>query len=148
MPEVESSDRLSAVVDRPFHDGSLVGSFFHSDHGWQGCVVAEVAPQMYLVELFEWIMGFSTVQRLIHLHKMTNWDFYDSADWLRNSMPGARSGQELAGTCEPGDGGSAPDTRTGEGEPAPNVDSISRVATTGVNREEGSPLLTTQTEEP
>lgn len=79
-------DRLSAVVVGPFEPSSLVGSFFHNEGGWQGCVVAEVAPQVFLVELFEWILGSSSAQRLVHIHKMMDWDFYDSADWMRTSV--------------------------------------------------------------
>lgn len=68
---------------------SLVGSFFHSGArpGWQGCVVAEPAPGVYLVELFSWMMGQSTVQHLVRLDRMIDegWRFYDDADWMNDA---------------------------------------------------------------
>lgn len=80
-------DRLSAAAERPLGPSSLVGSFFHGgpDRRWQGCVVAEVAPQVYLVELFEWIAGSSSGQRLVPLAEMADWTFYDSAEWMNNA---------------------------------------------------------------
>jgi hypothetical protein len=81
-------DRLSGVVERQKWDPkSLVGSFFHgtSERGWQGCVVAEVAPQVYLLELFEWFGGGSNEQKLMPLSEMMDWHFYDDAAWMINS---------------------------------------------------------------
>lgn len=86
-PAAQGPDRLSAVVELGFDPRSLVGSFFHSDQrrGWQGCVLAEVAPQVYLVELFEWMMGSSSAQKLVPLADMMEWSFYDTSEWLQNS---------------------------------------------------------------
>jgi hypothetical protein len=80
-------DRLSAVTKAPKQPNSLVGSFFHSTHtpGWQGCVVAEVAPAVYLVELFSWFAGDSTDQQLVKLDDMGGWTFYDDAEWMNNA---------------------------------------------------------------
>jgi hypothetical protein len=84
----ERRDRLSAATEREFMPSSLVGSFFHSDaeRGWQGCVVAEPAPGMYLVETFDWVLGMdSTGQMLVRLDDMAGWTFYDAAEWMRNA---------------------------------------------------------------
>jgi hypothetical protein len=82
-PEV---DRLSAAISAgELHIESLVGSFFHSDRRrhWQGCVVAEPAPGVFLVELFSWVgPPDSTYQRLVPIEEMTEWRFYDSRDWM------------------------------------------------------------------
>lgn len=88
----DESDRLSAAIDGPFDRRSLVGSFFHSDpqRGWQGCVVAEVAPQVYLVETFDWLACASYDQQLVALADMAGWTFYDTAEWLRNSSEGTQ----------------------------------------------------------
>lgn len=83
---VTRHDRMSQVLDAPLQPGSLVGSLFYSDaaRGWQGCVVAEPAPGMYLVELFSWSTDDSTNQVLIPLTDMFDWKFYDDARWMSN----------------------------------------------------------------
>lgn len=80
-------NRLLAAEVLPLLPDSLVGSYFHgtADKAWQGCVVAEVAPQVYLVELFSWVMGDSTDQLLVPLAEMTGWVFYDDARWMNNA---------------------------------------------------------------
>lgn len=80
-------DRLLAAEALPLLPDSLVGSYFHgtADKGWQGCVVAEVAPQVYLVELFSWFVGDSTSQHLVPLAEMTGWSFYDDARWMNDA---------------------------------------------------------------
>ncbi len=87
MAEAKRADRLNTAAKQPLTTDSLVGSFFHSgvDRGWQGCVVAEVAPSVYLVELFSWVMGESTNQRLVRLDDMADWQFYDDAEWMNHS---------------------------------------------------------------
>jgi hypothetical protein len=82
-----SRDRLAGVVDRPPEPTSLVGSYFHSgwQQGWQGCVVAEPAPGVYLVERFSWLAGESLDQQLVPIGDMTDWQFYDTAEWMRNT---------------------------------------------------------------
>ena len=79
---------MTALVEscRQSYD-SLVGSFFHSDaeRGWQGCVVAEPAPGIYLVERFEWLVGGSSDQTLVRIEDMLGWQFYDDQEWMKNS---------------------------------------------------------------
>jgi hypothetical protein len=83
----KARDRLEAAEAQTLRTDSLVGSFFHSrsDNGWQGCVVAEPAPGIYLVELFEWIVGSSNDQQLVALADMSGWRFCDDAKWMNNS---------------------------------------------------------------
>jgi hypothetical protein len=103
----DSTNRLSDV-DGKLQRDSLVGSYFHSDHarGWQGCVVAEPAAGVYLVETFGWLGGDSTHQELVRIDEMFGWQFYDTADWMKNSYEHGglaekwtkmREGQEAAG---------------------------------------------------
>jgi hypothetical protein len=82
-----TSDRLTAATQTGLRTDSLVGSFFHSDaeHSWQGCVVAEVAPTVYLVELMSWIDGSGTSQKRVRLEDMKGWVYYDDAEWMRNA---------------------------------------------------------------
>lgn len=77
-----------------FQPNSLVGSYFHSfttsDDGepvvaWQGIVIAKQGVDAYLVELFSWLHGHSTVQRLVSVEDMLGWHFYDTAEWMNNT---------------------------------------------------------------
>lgn len=89
MPTESSrrQDRLSNVAESPLSPDSLVGSFFltSSSPGWQGCVVAEPAPGVYLVETFSWVAGESYEQKLMRLEEMLDWHFYDDDVWMRNA---------------------------------------------------------------
>lgn len=82
--KADMTDRLSAAESN-LSPTSLVGSYFHSGAtpGWQGCVVALAGPGVYLVELFSWLHGGSTEQRLVRLDRMVDegWHFYDDAEW-------------------------------------------------------------------
>jgi hypothetical protein len=80
-------DRLKLATNTELAPDSLVGTFFHSDakRGWQGCIVAEPSPGIYLAELFSWLAGDSWEQVLIHLHEMIGWHFYDTAEWMNNN---------------------------------------------------------------
>ena len=83
----DTHDRLAQLNGVPHRDDSLVGSYFHADgkRGWQGCVVAEPSPGVYLVELFGWLAGDSTGQQLVRIEEMLHWTFYDNADWMNNA---------------------------------------------------------------
>lgn len=45
--------------------------------------MALAGPGVYLVELFSWLHGGSTEQRLVRLDRMVDegWHFYDDAEW-------------------------------------------------------------------
>ena len=63
----------------------IVGKYFHSinQNGeliWQGKVVGEPGEGKYLIQLFSWLDGHPTEQRLIKLDEMTDWLFYSTHD--------------------------------------------------------------------
>lgn len=91
--ESKRADRLNQAAEAELAPGSLVGSFFHADETrqWQGCVVAEPSPGVYLVELFSWLAGDSTEQYLIRIEDMMNWQFYDTIEWMRNTYEYGRT---------------------------------------------------------
>ncbi len=67
-------------------EGALVGKFYHTyrdgviEH--QGEILSLAAPGLYLVQLFEWLMGTVTDQRLVPVAEMMCWKFYDCReDW-------------------------------------------------------------------
>lgn len=84
-PEHDPRSRAAHVIDEPPSPGSLVGSFFHSDaaRAWQGVVVAEPRPGIYLVER-EADVGGGFEQRLVTLDDMlaTGWRFYDLTEQM------------------------------------------------------------------
>jgi hypothetical protein len=62
---------------------SLVELWFHSftndkNHPfeWQGRVVKEERPGVYLVQLFEWIEGYASELKVVELSDMKGWVFY------------------------------------------------------------------------
>lgn len=70
-------------------DRSLEGKFFHSVRDgkikWQGYVMAEQADGYYLVQLFEWLMGEPSIQKVVHIGAMSDWEFYSSADEMNEA---------------------------------------------------------------
>ena len=70
----------------------LVGLFFHSikDDGktieWQGRVKGHVGgpKDLYLLQLYEWVVGGESNQELVPSKKMAGWHFYDSAEEMNN----------------------------------------------------------------
>ena len=68
----------------------LIGKFFHSftDEGivhWQGYVLERPEPGMYLVQLFEWIMGEPSSQKLVPADDMKGWSFYDTNEEMNET---------------------------------------------------------------
>ena len=86
-------NRLELALSAEANPASLVGSYFHSFRGegesrdvlWQGCIVAEPQPGLYLVELFDWLLGDSSNQQLVRVEEMFDWHFYDDSEWMRNA---------------------------------------------------------------
>jgi predicted Rossmann-fold nucleotide-binding protein len=52
---------------------------------WQGTVTAEVAPGLFLLQLFEWIAGTETNQVVVPVADMTYWRIYDSAEEMNEA---------------------------------------------------------------
>ena len=70
-------------------DKSLEGKFFHSfkdgEISWQGYVVAEQSDGYYLVQLFEWVLGEPSTQKVVHIGSMADWEFYSSSDEMNDA---------------------------------------------------------------
>jgi|SRR5271154_1925916 len=66
--------------------GNLTGKFFHSVASdrttieWQGEFLDLVAPGMYRLQTFDWIIGQSSDQLLVPVADMRYWRIYDSAE--------------------------------------------------------------------
>ena len=68
----------------------MVGRFFHSvnENGkimWQGQIVGNPHSDYYLVELFDWLVGGASVQRLIRLEEMESWLFYPDSNMMMHA---------------------------------------------------------------
>lgn len=67
----------------------LVGHFFHSLKDgkihWQGRVVGHPEPGIYLVVLFEWLMGEPNVEYLVRVNQMMGWMFYPDQETMIHS---------------------------------------------------------------
>jgi hypothetical protein len=122
------ADRLSMAGMASLAPGSLVGSFFHSDakRGWQGAVVAEPHPGVYLVELFEWLVGSSASQHLVRIEDMAGWQFYDTAEWMTNAYDhgGLKRQWEILAAAQSADGSNAPFTPDERAEISTGVDQV------------------------
>jgi hypothetical protein len=70
---------------RNSHAIDPLGKFFLSYHPdgvvrWQGQVSAQLSPNRFRIQLFEWFLGEPSEQRVVSLSQMRGWSFYDSAD--------------------------------------------------------------------
>lgn len=88
----------------------MVSKFFLSfnDKGemeLQGQIIAEPRAGLFLCQLYEWIMGDPSDQRLIKLEEMLTWKFYDThADWrfaAEQQMLRERRAKDDVGDCAP-----------------------------------------------
>jgi len=67
---------------------ALVGQFFHTFQDGtlqeQGEVLSRVSPELYLVRVFEWLLGAEFEQRIEPATNMVTWKFYSDRDtWQR-----------------------------------------------------------------
>jgi hypothetical protein len=60
----------------------------------QGEIVAEPQPGVFLVQLFEWITGSPSDQRLFKVDAMTDWRFYETAE-QRNDAYERQTGRSV-----------------------------------------------------
>jgi hypothetical protein len=68
----------------PLLECGLIGKWFHACQGleiiWQGQVLSQVGSQWVLVQLFSWLDGCPTIQKVFPYHGMAEWNFYDTND--------------------------------------------------------------------
>jgi hypothetical protein len=68
----------------------LINAWFHSldkkGHvEWQGQILSRPEPGVYLVQLYEWIVGSPSNQQLVKFGDMKNWLFYENAEAMNYS---------------------------------------------------------------
>ena len=68
----------------------LVGAWFHSldENGHvnrQGQILARPEPGIYLVQLYEWLVGSPSNQQLVAFKDMKNWLFYEDNESMNYS---------------------------------------------------------------
>lgn len=68
---------------------SIVGMFFHSyDNGqikWQGQVIKKLNNSRFIVQLYSWVGGHATTQKVISLSDVKDWSFYNSDKEMRHA---------------------------------------------------------------
>ena len=69
---------------------ALEGLWFHSKNEcgetiWQGKVIERINEKVYIVQLYEWLLGQESCMKLVFIDNMINWDFYISADDMREA---------------------------------------------------------------
>lgn len=89
----QSDDEGDGAVARMVNDGvSLVGQFFHTFETYpdgcrlvsnQGKGIGRVSPDLYLVQLFEWLTGSAGGRELRKVDDMLGWQFYPDAQALQ-----------------------------------------------------------------
>ena len=52
---------------------------------WQGQVLSEIAPGVFLVQLYSWIDGEPTDRRVVEISAMASWRFYETAAQWREA---------------------------------------------------------------
>lgn len=67
----------------------LIGKYFHSIKDgficWQGIIIGSPEHGLYLIQLFDWLMGQPSVQRLVLIDQMMDWLFYSNANEMTHS---------------------------------------------------------------
>jgi hypothetical protein len=68
----------------------LKGHFFHSYNKdglveWQGKVISNPEPGIYLVQLYEWFVGAESCRKLVNIQDMIQWSFYETNKEMANS---------------------------------------------------------------
>lgn len=69
---------------------SLTGKFFHSYHPqgnvqWQGVIEEELPGGFYRVQLFDWVVGADSCQRIVPIAAMTRWSLYDTSQEMNEA---------------------------------------------------------------
>jgi hypothetical protein len=58
----------------------------HASFKWQGRILGKVEKEVYAVQLHEWMFGTESVVKLVTLDDILEWDFYHSAEDLREAI--------------------------------------------------------------
>ncbi|MGE4419997.1 MAG: GIY-YIG nuclease family protein [Sulfurimonas sp.] len=68
---------------------SLDGKFFHTFKNnqveWQGYIISEPKDGFFLIQLFDWILGEPSNQKLVSINDMLSWNFYDSVEEMNDA---------------------------------------------------------------
>ena len=81
-PKVKKTTRLSPSVRAT---KQLLGKFFLSYHPdgavlWQGRILSQPKPGLFLVQLYEWFLGEPSDQILVPIAQMQGWSFYPDVE--------------------------------------------------------------------
>lgn len=80
-----------AVATKGQRKHPLVGKFFHSVHAdkktiqWQGQIVDELAPGVFLLQLYDFLMGEESTQVIVPVSEMAYWRIYETDQEMREA---------------------------------------------------------------
>ena len=77
---LEKNMSTKALEKLWFHSKGEDGSIH-----WQGQVLEKVNDDVYLVQLYDWMLGQSGCMKLVLIKDMSGWDFYQSSDHMREA---------------------------------------------------------------
>lgn len=65
----------------------MIGNYFHGcdEIQWQGMIIGEPSPGMFMVQTFSWLTGNEHSKQLVPITAMTGWTFYDTAEEMSNA---------------------------------------------------------------
>lgn len=114
--ELRAAERVAIENEAPLHNirmnrpprgrpcvpDGLVGRWFHSYRDddtpearrsyrpeklhWQGRVVEEVTPAVFLVQTYSWFDGMPHSQKVVPVEAMAGWTFYDTAEEMQLAL--------------------------------------------------------------
>jgi hypothetical protein len=78
------------LLEKNMSTKALEKLWFHSKDedgkiNWQGQILEEVNDGVYLAQLYDWMLGQEGCMKLILVKDMSNWDFYQSSEDMREA---------------------------------------------------------------
>ena len=68
----------------------LVSKWFHSKDEaqaikWQGQILSKVTDGIYVIQLYSWLDGMPTCQKLVSVKDMLDWSFFEDDEEMRSA---------------------------------------------------------------
>ena len=77
-------------MEKNMSEKTLEDLWFHTKDAngnviWQGKVIRKINDKVYIVQLYEWLLGEESCMKLCFVEDMIGWDFYKTADDMREA---------------------------------------------------------------
>lgn len=78
-----------SALQRQAAGATMDGLWFHSRKDgkihWQGCIHRDLLNGFLVVQLFDWLMGDPSVQKVVPFEDALQWDFYPTSRAMRRA---------------------------------------------------------------